>query len=362
MTSHLYPTILAGGIGSRLWPRSRKSTPKQFLDLTGNGRSLLQEACDRMTPLVPADQIYVITNAEYVDMVREQLPDLPAENIVGEPAARGSAAAIGLAAIHLQKRDPDAVMAVLTADHLIRKPEALRQVLVGGSDLAQQGGLITLGIEPNYPETGYGYIEMDDWLGVFNHHAVRRVRGFREKPDQATAEAFLQAGNYVWNSGMFIWRVDAIMAEFQQQMPDLFTALQQLAPALGAPDESEAFQRYWMPLEGNVAIDYGVMEGAQSVAVFPVDLGWDDIGSWAALLDVLPKDEDGNVAHARHLHHDSSNVLVYSSDRLITTIGLKDMIVVDTHDAILVMPADRAQDVKKLIEALRADELEHYLE
>ncbi|HEY52302.1 MAG TPA: mannose-1-phosphate guanylyltransferase [Caldilineae bacterium] len=362
MTSHLYPTILAGGVGSRLWPRSRKSTPKQFLDLTGNGRSMLQEACDRMTPLVPADQIYVITNAEYVDTVRAQLPELPAENIIGEPAARGSAAAIGLAAIHLQKRDPDAVMAVLTADHLIRKPETLRQVLVGGADLAQQGGLITLGIEPSYPETGYGYIEMGDWLGVYNDLTARRVRRFREKPDQATAEAFIAAGNYAWNSGMFIWRVDVIMSEFQQQMPDLFAALRQLASALDKPDESEAFQRYWMPLQGNVTIDYGVMERAQSVAVFPVDLGWDDIGSWAALLEVLPKDVDGNVAHARHLHHDSSNVLVYSNNRLITTIGLRDMIVVDTHDAVLVMPADRAQDVKKLIEALRADGLEHYLE
>jgi mannose-1-phosphate guanylyltransferase len=323
---------------------------------------MLQEACDRMTPLVPADQIYVITNAEYVDTVREQLPALPAENVVGEPAARGSAAAIGLAAIHLQKRDPDAVMAVLTADHLIRKPETLHQVLVGGSELAQQGGLITLGIEPNYPETGYGYIEMGDRLGDYNDHIARRVQRFREKPDQATAEAFIQAGNYVWNSGMFIWRVDVIMAEFQRQMPDLFSALHQLASSLGAPDESEAFQRYWMPLQGNVTIDYGVMENAEAVAVFPVDLGWDDIGSWAALLEVLPKDEDGNVAHARHLHHESSNVLVYSSDRLITTIGLKDMIVVDTHDAVLVMPADRAQDVKKVIEALRAEGLEHYLE
>ncbi len=212
MTSHLYPIIIAGGVGSRLWPRSRKSTPKQFLDLDGNGRSMLQDAYDRMVPLVPADQIYVITNAEYIDTAQAQLPELPPENIVGEPAARGSAAAIGLAAIHLQRRDPDAIMAVLTADHLIRKPQALRQVLAGAAELAQKGGLITLGIEPGYPETGYGYVEMGPLVGTYNNRIAFKVRRFCEKPDQATAETFIKAGNYAWNSGMFIWRVDTILS------------------------------------------------------------------------------------------------------------------------------------------------------
>ncbi|MCP4166945.1 MAG: NTP transferase domain-containing protein [Chloroflexi bacterium] len=362
MITSIYPVILAGGVGSRLWPRSRKSTPKQFLNLTGADLSMLQEAYERMTPLVPADHIYVITNAEYMETVSAQLPDLPPANIVGEPAARGSAAAIGLAAIHLQKRDPDAVMAVLTADHLIRKPQALRNVIIGASQLAQEGELITLGIEPSYPETGYGYIEMGDTLGDYNHRSARRVRRFREKPDQQTAEAFVEAGNYAWNSGMFIWRVDDIMAEFQRQMPQLYTALQQLGPALGTAGEAQAFLDHWMPLQGNITIDYGVMEGANSVAVFPVDLGWDDIGSWAALLEVLPKDEFGNVNQASHLQHDSSNILAYSSERMIATIGLHDMIVVDTDDCILVMPADRAQEVKVLIDKLRTSGLEKYLE
>ncbi len=362
LTKHLYPTILAGGVGSRLWPRSRKSAPKQFLDLTGNGRSMLQEAYDRMLPLVPPDQIYVITNQEYVETVRQQLPALPAENIVGEPAARGSAAAIGLGAIHLQKRDADAVMAVLTADHLIRKPETLRQALVGAAELAQTGELITLGIEPTYPETGYGYIEMGEPIGVFNGLEARRVRRFREKPDLDTARAFLEAGNYVWNSGMFIWRVDIIMAQFRQFMPQLYEALVALQKALGTPKEAQAYDAYWMPLQGNTTIDYGVMEKAKRVAVFPVDLGWNDIGSWAALLEVLPKDDDGNVVHARHLHHESNNVLVFSKDRLIATIGLQDMIIVDTDDVVLVMPADRAQDVKKIIQALKENQMHDYLE
>ncbi len=362
LTSHLYPTILAGGVGSRLWPRSRKSSPKQFLDLMGNGRSMLQEAFDRMTPLVPPDHIYVITNREYVDGVRAQLPDVPAENIVGEPAARGSAAAIGLGAIHLLNRDPDAVMTVLTADHLIGKPDALRDVLVAGAELAQTGELITLGIRPTYPETGYGYIEMGEALGRFNGMEARRVRRFREKPDLETARAFLQAGHFVWNSGMFIWRADVIMDQFRRFMPDLHAALTALQPALGGPDADAAFDAHWMPLQGNVTIDYGVMEKAERVAVFPVDLDWHDIGSWAALLEVLPKDDDGNVIQARHLHHESSNVLVFSRDRLIATIGLQDMIVVDAGDVVLVMPADRAQDVKKLIAALKENGLEAYLD
>jgi mannose-1-phosphate guanylyltransferase len=361
-SQHLYPVILAGGVGSRLWPRSRKSTPKQFLDLTGNARSMLQEAYQRVAILTPKDNIFVITNAEYVDIVGRQLPDLPRTNIVGEPAARGSAAAIGLAAIHLQRRDPDAVMAVLTADHLIRKPEALRQVLVAGAELAQDGELITLGIEPNYPETGYGYIEMGEILGEYNHRIARRVVRFRENPDGATAAAFVKAGNFVWNSGMFIWRVDTIMAEFARQMPELYQALQKLAPALDTPQAPAAFDRYWMPLQGNITIDYGVMEGARSVAVFPIDLGWNDIGSWAALLEVLPKDEHGNVVHAKHLHHDSNNILVFSENRVIATIGLRDMIIVDTDDVVLVMPADRAQEVKKLIADLKEQGLIHYLD
>ena len=253
-------------------------------------------------------------------------------------------------------------MAVLTADHLIRKPEALRQTLVGAAELAQRGRLVTLGIQPGYAETGYGYIEMGEVVGVYNHMKARRVLSFREKPDQDTAEAFLEAGNYVWNSGMFVWRVDAIMAEFERQMPDLFRALQGLEPALDTDGEEAAFEQYWKPLQGNIPIDYGVMEGANSVSVFPVDLGWDDIGSWAALLDVLPKDEDGNVVHARHLHYGSNNVLVFSRDRLIATIGLQDMIIVDAQDAVLVMPANRAQDVKRLIEELKKNGLESYLE
>ncbi len=361
-TDHLYPVILAGGIGSRLWPRSRRRTPKQFLDLAGTGRTMLQEAYDRMTPLVPPDRIYVVTGREYIPIVTGQLPDLPSANIIGEPVARGSAAAIGLAAIHLQARDPDAVMAVLTADHLITKAETLRRILVGAAELAQQGKLITLGIQPTFPETGYGYIEMGEELGYFNAMPARRVRSFREKPDRPTAEAFLRNGNYAWNSGMFVWRVDTILAALATYMPALHAALQALAPALHTQAEAAAFERHWFPLDGNVTIDYGVMERATDVAVFPADLGWSDIGSWAALLEVLPKDGHGNVVQARHLHLDSRNVLVFSRDRLIATIGLQDMVVVDTGDVILIVPVDRAQDVKKLWDTLRAAGLEHYLD
>ncbi len=362
LVSHFYPVILAGGVGSRLWPRSRRQSPKQFLDLTGSGRTLLQQACDRVAPLVPLDRVYVVTNAEYVDIVATQLPELPKSNIIGEPAARGSAAAIGLGAIHLQRRDPEAVMAILTADHLIRKADVLRQILAGAAELAQTGQLVTLGIEPGYAEIGYGYIEMGERLGVYNGQEARLVRAFREKPDRRTAEAFLAAGNYAWNSGMFVWRVDTIMAEFARHMPALHDALVHLEAELGGSGEAGAFATHWMPLDASITIDYGVMEKADRVAVFPADLGWDDIGSWAALLDVLPKDGDGNAVQAAFVQHDSRNVFAFSSDRLIATIGLQDMIVVDTPDAVLVMPASRAQDVKKLLDQLKAQGMTSYLD
>lgn len=361
ITSHIYPVILAGGVGSRLWPRSRQRTPKQFLDLTGGGRSMLQEAFDRVTPLVSVTHILVVTNAEYVDSVAAQLPELPAGNIIAEPAARGSAAAIGLAAIHLARRDPAAIMAVLTADHLIRQPESLRQVLVAAAELAQRGELVTLGIRPSHAETGYGYIEMGDTLGVYNNLPAQRVVRFREKPDRATAEAFVAAGNYAWNSGMFIWQVGAILAEIARQMPALHDTLQGLAPALGTEAEAAAFAQFWLPLQDHTTIDYGVMEGARSVAAFPADLGWDDIGSWAALLAILDKDADGNAVQARHVHVDSHNNLVFSRERLIATVGLQDMVIIDTDDVVLVMPAGRTQDVKQIISQLKERGLQEYL-
>jgi mannose-1-phosphate guanylyltransferase len=350
---------MAGGVGSRLWPRSRKQTPKQLQNLTSE-RSMFQEAVARLDPLFKPEQIFVVAGAHYVPAMREQVPDLPAENYIVEPSGHGTAPCIGLAAVYLQRLDPEAVMVVLTADHFIEKWAEFRQALAAAVQLAQQGQLVTLGIKPSFPSTGYGYICRDERVTDSEDVEAYRVRRFTEKPDLPTARKFLASGRYYWNSGMFIWRVADIMTEFRWQMPILYEQLTEIDAAVGTPQEKEVLERIWQDVE-NQTIDYGIMEGARNVAVIPVDIGWSDVGSWATLLDILPSDEKGNVVTGRHLGIDTKRTLVYSPHRLVATVGLADMIVVDTEDALLVCPKNRAQDVKKLVDALKARGKDAYL-
>ncbi len=365
-----YALIMAGGSGTRLWPRSRVSHPKQFLDITSE-MTMLQESLTRLSPLIPPERVLIATNAGYVDLAAEQAPMVPAANILGEPQGRGTAAAIGLAAIHLRKRDPDAIMIVLTADHLIRDTQALQQALAAASEVAGKGWLVTLGITPSYPETGYGYIELGPVLPnvpTFQHSNVPTVNGlkayqvarFVEKPDLARAEEFVSSGRYTWNSGMFAWKVEQILGEMERNMPALYGKLREIERSLGTPQADEVLQKVW-PTLANETIDYGVMEKAERVAVLPVEIGWSDVGSWASVYDVLPHDEQGNAVVGNHLSLDTSGTLIYSPDRLVATIGLEDMIVVDTGDALLICPRSRAQEVKQIVEMLRARGLERYL-
>ena len=350
---------MAGGVGSRLWPRSRKQTPKQLQNLTSE-RTMFQEAVARLAPLFKPEQIFVVAGAHYVPTMREQVPDLPAENYIVEPSGHGTAPCIGLAAVYLRRLDPESAMVVLTADHFIEKWAEFRQALAAAVRLAQQGQLITLGIKPSFPSTGYGYICRDERVTDFEDVEAYRVRRFTEKPDLPTARKFLASGRYYWNSGMFIWRVADIMAEFRWQMPVLHEQLTEIGAAVGTPQEKEVLERIWQGVE-NQTIDYGIMEGARNVAVIPVDIGWSDVGSWATLLDILPGDEKGNVVTGRHLGIDTKRTLVHSPHRLVATVGLEDMIVVDTGDALLVCPKDRAQDVKKLVDMLKAQGEDAYL-
>ena len=354
--------ILAGGSGTRLWPRSRQALPKQFLDLTGQG-TMLQETFHRLTPLVPPERILVITNAEYVGLVREQLPALPAGHAIGEPLPRGTAAAVGLGAIFAEHIQPDAVMASVHADHLILKPQAFRGALVASAQVADRGHLVTLGIAPTFPHTGLGYIEQGDLLEPAANHAVYRVKRFVEKPDLATAKRFLASGYFTWNSGLFGWRVDRIMAEFAAFMPELYAGLRQIGQALGSPMADHALRTIF-PTLPHQTIDYGIMERASDVAVIPVDIGWTDIGSWATLLEVLEGDEAGNVVRgpAPAVLIDSKTSLVYTTPgRLIAAVGVEDLVIVDTPDALLICPRDRAQDVRKVVDTLKASGRESYL-
>jgi mannose-1-phosphate guanylyltransferase len=355
----LYALIMAGGVGSRLWPRSRKQTPKQLLNLTSE-RTMFQEAVTRLTSFLGPEQVFVVTSGGYVPAMQEQMPELPSENYIVEPSGHGTAPCIGLAALYLRRLDPEAVMAVLTADHFIARAEPFCQALVTAGRLARQGRLVTLGIKPGFPSTGYGYILRDEKLTDLEGVEAYRVKRFTEKPDLPTARKFLATERYYWNSGMFIWRVADIMAEFRWQMPRLYEQLIEIDEALDTSQGQKVLERVWQGVE-NQTIDYGIMEGARNVAVIPVDIGWSDVGSWATLLDILSGDGDGNVVTGHHLGVDTKHTLVYSPHRLVATVGLEDMIVVDTGDALLVCPKDRAQDVKKVVEALRSRGEDAYL-
>ena len=359
-TEHYFALIMAGGSGTRLWPLSRQARPKQALRLMGD-RTMFQLAVERLDPLFPPDRILVVTAAEQVGTLLQQAPQLPGGNFIVEPLQRGTASAIGLAALYLRRRDPDATMAALTSDHYIADRELFQRVLSAAQQVAQQGHLVTLGIQPTFPSTGYGYIERGELLMEMDRLTAYRVSAFREKPDVNTAEAFMADGLHTWNSGMFVWRVDRILDEMQKQMPRFYEQLMQIDAAMGADRESWVLSYVW-PRVAAQTIDYGIMECAEDVAVIPANIGWSDIGSWATLLDILPSDQDGNVViYADHMAVDTKQTLVYGNNRLVATLGVANLVVVDTDDVLLICSRDRAQDVKKIVEKLRTNGGTQYL-
>ncbi|MBI4787917.1 MAG: mannose-1-phosphate guanylyltransferase [Chloroflexi bacterium] len=355
----IYALILAGGTGTRLWPRSRRDRPKQLLALFSD-RTMLQETCDRIAPIIPRDQIFIITNEGYVETVREQLPDVPPGNIIGEPEGHGTAPAIGLGALHIQKRDANAVMVSLHADHYIERADAFRAAILNAALVAAKGYLITLGIQPRNPETGYGYIHRGELIETLGEQPVYRVAQFLEKPDEATAIRFVQSGAYYWNSGIFAWKISTLWEEYERFQPKLCTQLGKIGKALNTPRAHSTLERVW-PTVPTETIDVGIMEKSQRVAVLPISVGWSDVGSWATLLELLPGNGERNVVIGDHVGVDTSSSLLYSPNRLIATVGLKDMIVVDTGDAILVCPKDRAQEVKHIVQALKQNNKHKYL-
>ncbi len=346
----MYALIMAGGTGTRLWPRSRTNQPKQFLPLLGE-RTMIQETADRVLPLVRPDQIIVVTGQRYVELVAEQLPEVPGTNVIGEPSGKGSAPAIGLGAITMLRADSDATMVVLSSDHQIQKVDVFRNALKAAEELAQQGYLVTLGIHPTEPQTGYGYIQRRAEIGTFNGFPAYEVERFVEKPSREKATEYVESGQYSWNAGIFIWRAETIMQAFAEHMPQLRQQLAEIDAAGGASDPA-TYRDIWERIE-TMTIDYGIMERAQRVAVVPVDIGWSDVGDWDSLAE-LASGDGGNLVQAPHVGIDTSNSLVYSdSDRLIATIGLDNYLVIDTGDAVLVAPRDRAQDVKKIVDELK---------
>lgn len=346
----MFALILAGGAGTRLWPRSRASLPKQLLALTG-GDTMMQMTVKRILPLVPVENIFVATNREYGPLIKQQLPNLLPANIIEEPSGKNTAPCIGLAAALMRQLDPEAVMASLHADHFIADEESFRQALLAAAEVARQGYLVTLGITPDKPETGYGYIQRGPKLGSYNSHPVYQVSRFLEKPDLATAQRFVAGGEYYWNSGIFIWQISTLLDAFCQHMPEFYRQLGQMEQALNS---GQMIDPIWQQIK-SMSIDVGIMEKAAKVAVVPVNFGWNDVGSWVAIHEINQKDENGNVSlGGEHLAFDTRGTLVQGDNgRLIATIGLEDIVIVDTEDALLVCARDKVQDIKKVVEWLK---------
>jgi mannose-1-phosphate guanylyltransferase len=363
MDEHSYAVIMAGGGGTRLWPVSRKNQPKQLLPLLGK-ETLFQSTVNRLVELFPSQRILVVTVDDQMRQMRSQVPDIPEENYLIEPSPRGTASAVGLAAAILKKRDPQAVMAVLPSDHFIRNQDLFHYLLRAAFDIACRNYLVMLGITPLSASTAYGYIQQGEPLKDHFMYPVYRVKGFKEKPDEKTAHEFLRSGGYSWNSGMFVWQVGTILSEIEKQMPALSSALAEISLAWGTPKQNEVLRVHWRPLKSET-IDYGVMERAENVAVLPASgLGWNDVGSWDTLFDVLFPDMTGNVAvNAQHLALETNNTLVYGTDneRLIVTIGLDDTVVVDAGDVLLICKSDQAQKVREVVEHLKKHRQEKYL-
>ena len=350
VAQNLVVAIMAGGSGTRFWPMSRKERPKQFLNLTGP-RTMLQLTRDRLEGLVPPERILVLTNARFTDLVREQLPELPADNVIGEPMARDTSGAVALAAALVEKKWPKAVLAILAADHTIEPAARFREVLLAAAEsAAAEGGLYTFGIKPRSAATGYGYLEVGERLAERRGAAVHRLSAFREKPDLPTAQAFLASGRHLWNSGMFVWRTSDIQAEIRRHLPAHHDAMAMAARAWGTPDFPETLRAAFEPLP-KVSIDFGVMEKASDVRCAVADFDWNDVGGWVALEQVLPLDKDGNWTQADLLPVDSTRNIVVSeqSGHKVVCIGVDDLIVVTTPGATLVCRKSEAERIKQAV-------------
>ncbi|HEX6983026.1 MAG TPA: mannose-1-phosphate guanylyltransferase [Balneolaceae bacterium] len=360
----LHAVIMAGGAGTRFWPRSTEAHPKQFLNIFGD-RTMLQATVDRIEKLIPSKNVWVITNDRYVDLVQQQLPDVPGGNIVGEAVAKNTAPCVALAAALIQNQDPDATMVVLPADHRIGEPEKFISILETAAAKAEDAEtLVTIGIEPDRPETGYGYIEFDKKSSeTHSGLEVKKVNQFREKPDQKTAEGFVDSGNFLWNSGMFIWGASTILEQFKKHLPEIHKHVENLSASIGSDHQKEAIDEFYHGCP-SISVDYGIMERAETVFVVPGSFGWNDVGSWKAVYDLREKDTNGNAVQTETAAMaNSNNNLIYSkSGKMIALVGVDNLAVVETDDAILVCNLDEAQGVKDVVNKLRKnDEMKKFL-
>lgn len=338
--------IMAGGRGERFWPKSRIDLPKQFLSLTDDGKTMIQLTVERILPIVDMEDIFIVTNKKYKALVQAQLPLLPAENILCEPVGRNTAPCIGLGAIYIQKKYEDATMIVLPSDHFIKSQKMFLDTLTDAADIACTGkNLVTLGITPNYPETGYGYIKYDV-SNPFKHGFC--VDKFVEKPNLETAQEYLASGDYLWNSGMFIWNLSVILEKIEQFIPDTYAHLMHIQKYIGTDQETEVLSEYFARCKSE-SIDYAIMEHSSDIYTVPGNFGWDDVGSWLALERYNSPDAGQNIKTGNVITLDTSNCIIEGNTRMIATIGLENLIIVDTDDALLICTKDKCSQIKELI-------------
>lgn len=348
MNAHYYGVIMAGGIGSRFWPVSTEAYPKQFHDLLGSGDTLIQKTFKRLNRMIPKENIFVLTNERYEDLVLDQLPDITKEQLLLEPVMRNTAPCILLSALKIQKQDPDAVMLVAPSDHWIEDEQAFASNIKTAFSAAEnKDALMTLGIKPSFPNTGYGYIQYDKQeKGV-----IKKVLRFTEKPDYKTAKSFVDSGNYLWNAGIFIWSIKSITSAFASCLPKMYTLFQQGIPQLNTPSE-EKFIRQAFPESENISVDYGVLEKAENVYTLPADFDWNDLGTWGSLYEKLPKDENSNaIVRAEVLALESKgNIIQTASGKRVVLSNLSDYIIVDTENTLIIVPKEKEQEIKQIQE------------
>ena len=358
-----HAVILAGGRGTRFWPRSRTRTPKQLLSIVG-AESMLEQTRARLAPLFPAERTWVVTNDEQARAVHKAVPKIPVRNTLIEPAGRNTAAAIALGAVHvLRHSGGDALMAVLPADHWIAQPARYRQIVRAALAVAAEpGALVVLGVPPTHPERGFGYIQRAESARRVSREPVYAVRQFTEKPSLARARRYLASGRYLWNAGMFFWRVSTYLNNLERHLPKTHAAILRLAEAIGTQRYSALLRRTYPQLE-NISVDYAILEPASRdprrspVFVLPASVGWSDIGSWAAVYDLMARNKGENVSAGRFLALDSSGNFFWSPRKFIAALGVRDLVVVETDDALLICPRERSQDVGRIVKWLEAQRI-----
>lgn len=352
-----YGIIMAGGGGTRFWPLSRQEEPKQLLNLSGKDL-MINETIDRIRTVVENEDIFIVTNQAQVPKMKTAAAGrIREDHILSEPSARNTAACIGYAAFEIIKKYGDGIMCIFPSDHFIKNQEEFTRILQEAVLTAQtEDVLVTLGIAPTFASTGYGYIKFDKAAAGI----AKPVIEFKEKPDSETAKRYVESGEYAWNSGMFIWKASTILKHFQELLPEVYTCLEKIADAMNTPDEKHVIEQVY-PTIPSISIDYGIMEKSSDVKVISAEIGWNDVGSWDNLGVLYDADENGNVIVGNQLNIDTRNCISYAKKRLITTVGVENLIIVETDDAILVCDKERAQDVKLIVDALKREEKKEYL-